>query len=410
MPSVQETHPHWQQKAVNVLWRREEMSEFDTGKDNWLREGWQRQVAPKLKTVHVRERENRESMRIATTTTSFPPHYFTQAEVIAAMKKYWDKGMENALMIERLFSRTGVEGRYFSRPLEEYYALDTWGKSNNVWIEVAMEVGEKAIDCVLQQAGVGRDQVGALFFVSVTGVSSPSVDARLVDKMGLNPHIRRNPIFGLGCVAGAAGLSRAADYVRAYPDQVAILLSVELCSLTWQREDVTVANLIGSGLFGDGCAAVLVAGSETKLKGPRIVASDSIFYPNTLDVMGWDISERGFNLVLSPDVPKVVSENLGKNVEAFLEKQNLKSSDIGRWIMHTGGPKVLEATASALGLEDGELEPSWEALRRVGNLSSASVLVVLDGIMKNNRPRPGTRSVLAAMGPGFCAEMLLLEW
>lgn len=326
------------------------------------------------------------------------------------MKKYWDKGMENALMIERLFSRTGVEGRYFSRPLEEYYALDTLGKSNNVWIEVATELGEKAIDCVLRQAGVGRDQVGALFFVSVTGISSPSVDARLVDKMGMNPHIRRNPIFGLGCVAGAAGLSRAADYVRAYPDQVAILLSVELCSVTWQREDVTVANLIGSGLFGDGCAAVLVAGSETKLKGPRIVASDSIFYPNTLDVMGWDISEKGFNLVLSPDVPKVVGENLGANVDAFLAKQNLNRSDIGRWIMHTGGPKVLEATASALGLQGGDLEPSWEALRRVGNLSSASVLVVLDGIMKNNRPSPGTLSVLAAMGPGFCAEMLLLEW
>lgn len=349
-------------------------------------------------------------MRIATTATAYPPHYFTQEEVVATLKKYWDKGMENAAVLERLFSRTGVDGRYFARPLEEYYALDTWGKTNNVWIEVALELGEKAIDCVLKQAGVARDQVGALFFVSVTGVASPSIDARLVNKMGLNPHIKRNPIFGLGCVAGAAGLARAADYVRAYPDQVAILLSVELCSLTWQREDVTVANLIGSGLFGDGAAAVLVAGAETNLRGPKIVASTSVFYPDTERVMGWDISEKGFNLVLSPDVPMVVRENLGGNVDAFLAGQGLKRSDIGTWIMHTGGPKVLDATAESLGLLNGELDGSWAALRRVGNLSSASVLVVLDDVMKHNRPPRGTRSILAAMGPGFCAEMLLLEW
>ena len=349
-------------------------------------------------------------MRIAATATAYPPHYFTQQEVVNGLLTYWDKGMENSAVIERLHSRTGVDGRYFCRPLVEYYGLDTWGKTNDVWIEVAMDLGEEAIDSVLKQAGVDRSQVGALFFVSVTGVSSPSVDARLVNRMGLNPQIKRNPIFGLGCVAGAAGLVRAADYVRAYPDQVAILLSVELCSLTWQRDDVSVANLIGSGLFGDGAAAVLVAGAETKLQGPKVAGNHAVFYPDTERVMGWDISERGFSLVLSPDVPKVVSENLGKNVDCFLAKNGLKRSDVGTWIMHTGGPKVLEATEAALDLRDGELSGSWEALRRVGNLSSASVLVVLDEVMKNNRPAPGTRSILAAMGPGFCSEMLLLEW
>ena len=349
-------------------------------------------------------------MRIASTATAFPPHYFTQEEVVSAMKQYWQEGKDHWPLLDRFFSRTGVDGRYFSRKLVEYYPLDTWGKLNDVWIEVAMELGEKAIDCVLKQAGVERDQVGAIFFVSVTGVSSPSVDARIVNKMGLNKHIKRNPIFGLGCVAGAAGLARAADYVRAYPDQYAVLLSVELCSLTWQRGDVTVANLIGAGLFGDGAAAVLIAGENTKPAGPKIVASRSFFFPETLDVMGWNVSEKGFTLVLSPDVPKVVSENLGVNVDQFLAEQGLTRTDIGTWIMHTGGPKVLEATGEALGLEDGELKGSWEALRKVGNLSSASVLVVLDEVMKNNRPTRGTRSVLAAMGPGFCAEMLLLEW
>jgi alkylresorcinol/alkylpyrone synthase len=349
-------------------------------------------------------------MRIASTSTAYPPHYYSQQEVVEELRTYWGKGLENAAVLERLHSRTGVDGRYFSRPLEDYRELDTWGKNNNVWIEVAEELGSKVIDCVLKQSGVARDQVGALYFVSVTGVASPSIDARLVNRMGLNRHVKRNPIFGLGCVAGAAGIARCADYVRAYPDQFAILLSVELCSLTWQRDNISVANLIGSGLFGDGAAAVLVAGEATNLRGPKIVASQSTFYPDTHYVMGWDISERGFDLVLSADVPKVVRENLGPDVDALLASQHLTRSDISSWIMHTGGPKVLEASAESLGLKDGELDVSWEALRRVGNLSSASVLVVLDEVMKHRRPKPGTRSILAAMGPGFCAEIVLLQW
>ena len=248
------------------------------------------------------------------------------------------------------------------------------------------------------------------FFVSVTGVSSPSIDARLVNKMKLNPNLKRNPIFGLGCVAGAAGLARAADYVRAFPDQIAILLSVELCSLTWQRGDTNPAALIASGLFGDGAVAVLIAGANVKLSGPNLVASTQVFYPDTQDVMGWKISEKGFQVILSPEVPNVVLNNLGKNVDEFLATRNLTRADIGSWIMHTGGPKVLEATAEALGLKNGELDVSWQALKRVGNLSSGSVLVVLDEVMKNRRPPPGTKSILAAMGPGFCAEMSLLEW
>ena len=349
-------------------------------------------------------------MRIANTATAFPQYYFTQREVVDALRNYWDKGEECAHIIERLHFRTGVEGRYYCRPLNEYQRLDTWGKMNDVWIEVAEQLGERAIDCVLKTAGVGRDQIGALFFVSVTGVSSPSIDARLVNKMKLNPNLKRNPIFGLGCVAGAAGLARAADYVRAYPDQIAVLLSVELCSLTWQRGDTNPAALIASGLFGDGAVAVLIAGANVKMSGPNLVASTQVFYPDTQDVMGWKVSEKGFQVILSPEVPNVVRDNLGKNVDAFLATRGLKRSDIGSWIMHTGGPKVLEATAEALGLKNGELDVSWQALKRVGNLSSGSVLVVLDEVMKNRRPAPGTKSLLAAMGPGFCAEMSLLEW
>ena len=304
-----------------------------------------------------------------------------------------------------------MAGRYFSLPLEQYPPLDTWGKTNNVWIETAERLGEQAIECVLNKAGVDRKQIGALYFVSVTGVSSPSVDARLVNRMRLSPQIKRNPIFGLGCVAGAAGLARAADYVRAYPDQVAVLLSVELCSLTWQRDDFTVANLIATGLFrrrsGGGAGGW---GPGQAVKGPKILGSACSFYPDTQDVMGWKISEKGFQVVLSPDVPTVVRENLGRDVDAFLAQHGMTRDQVDSWIMHPGGPKVLEAVADALGLHNGELELSWEALQRVGNLSSASVLVVLDEVMTHRRPKPGSRSMLAAMGPGFCSEMLLLEW
>jgi alkylresorcinol/alkylpyrone synthase len=218
------------------------------------------------------------------------------------------------------------------------------------------------------------------------------------------------PIFGLGCVAGAAGIARAADYVRAYPNQIAVLLSVELCSLTWQREDTSVANLISSGLFGDGAAAVVVAGSEVNLAGPTVVATRSSFYPNTEYVMGWDVSEKGFSIVLSPDVPLMVEQHLRPDVDAFLQEQGLRRGDIASWIVHTGGPKVLEAVASALALPEGALDASWESLRKVGNLSSASVLLVLEDFLTRRRGRPGSYSMLAAMGPGFCSELVLLRW
>src|SRR5271168_2108659 len=243
-------------------------------------------------------------MRIAATATAYPPYYFSQQEIVEAIKEYWGESFDKSSLLERLHSRTGVDSRYFSRPLNEYRGLDTWGKANDVWIEVSEELGEKAIDCALKYAGLSRDRINAIFFVSVTGVCSPSIDARLVNRMGLSRNIKRNPIFGLGCVAGAAGVARAADYVRAYPDQVAVLLSVELCSLTLQREDLSLANLVSSGLFGDGAAAVVVAGaavprSEAVRSGPEIIATGSVFYPGTEEVMGWDISEKGFRIVLS---------------------------------------------------------------------------------------------------------------
>jgi alkylresorcinol/alkylpyrone synthase len=349
-------------------------------------------------------------MRIVSAASAFPKHYYPQEVLVNAFRKHWGTKLDNPRMLEWLHDRVGVEGRYLAQPIETYETLSGWGEANNLWIEGAQELGEKAICRALSRAGLGREDLGALFFVSVTGIASPSIDARLVNRMGLSPNIRRVPIFGLGCVAGAAGISMAADYVRAYPRKAAVLLAVELCSLTIQRDDLSVANLISSGLFGDGAAAVIVAGSESDVPGPEIAATRSVFYPDTEEVMGWDISEKGFRIVLSPDVPDMVRRHLAEDVDAFLADHELERGDIGSWILHTGGPKVLEATQEALNLPAGALEVSWDCLRKTGNLSSGSVLVVLEKFMTERRPAPGTWSVLAAMGPGFCSELVLLRW
>jgi len=288
--------------------------------------------------------------------------------------------------------------------------MGAWGEVNDVWIEAGLELGEKALCHALVKAGLQPRDLSAIFVTSVTGIAAPSLDARLANRMGLSPNIKRVPIFGLGCVAGAAGIARAADYVRAFPDQAAALLSIELCSLTLQRDDLSMAHLISAMLFGDGAAATIVVGSEVESDGPEILATKSILYPNSERTMGWDISEKGFRIVLSPEVPDTVLRHLGEDVDAFLAEQGFSRSNIKSWVMHTGGPKVLEATATALGITEKDLAASWECLRKVGNLSSTSVLLVLEDVYSHRRPEPGSLSILAAMGPGFCSELVLLRW
>jgi alkylresorcinol/alkylpyrone synthase len=349
-------------------------------------------------------------MQIVSTASAFPKHYYSQDELLAELLRFWGDRIEDPKVVRRLHRHVGVDGRYLSIPKEEYLTMRTWGEANHHWIRTATELGEKAVAGALAEAGLHGQNLGAFFFTSVTGICSPSIDALLINKMNLCRNIRRVPIFGLGCVAGAAGISRAADYVKAYPDQIAVLLSVELCSLTIQRDDISMANMISAGLFGDGAAAVIVAGDECGLSGPKILAHRSVFYPNTEEMMGWDISEKGFRIVLSREVPNLVRDNLAHDMDEFLSTRGLTRNDIGSWALHTGGPKILEATAEALSLNNGELDVSWQCLRRTGNLSSASVLVVLDEVMKNRRPERGTLGILAAMGPGFCSEFVLLEW
>jgi alkylresorcinol/alkylpyrone synthase len=349
-------------------------------------------------------------MRIAAVGSALPPHYYDQDTLLEAFRRHWAERHHNLDRLEALHRNVLVGGRHLALPIEEYERLERWGQANDAWIRVAQEVGEQAIRDALQKSELDTGDIDSLMTVTVTGVATPSLDARLMNRLGLPPRVKRVPIFGLGCVAGTAGIARAADYVRAFPDQVAVLLSVELCSLTLQRQDLSIPNLIASGLFGDGAAAAVVVGNGRAAAGPEILDSRSIFYPDSEDVMGWEISEEGFRIVLSADVPEVVRRHLRHDVDAFLEDHGLGRNDIAVWVSHPGGPKVLEAMQEALELSDEALESAWRSLREVGNLSSTSVLLVLQDTMEQRAPDPGSYGMMLAMGPGFCSELVLLRW
>jgi alkylresorcinol/alkylpyrone synthase len=358
-------------------------------------------------------------MRIASVGTAFPQYHYSQAEITESLLGRMQDKLTLPGVMTRLHSNCGVESRHMMYPLETLGTLSGFGTSNDLWIKGALDLGQKAIQKALDYVGLQPADISAIFFTSVTGIACPSIDARLANLMGFPKSIKRTPIFGLGCVAGAAGISRAADYVKAYPKQYAILLSVELCSLTWQENDFSMANMVASGLFGDGAAAVVLAGEETALAKrprsvkepcPRVVDTRSTFYPDTEHLMGWNIDHNGFNIVLSADVPELVRTQFRGTVEEFLGDNGLEQSNICSYIMHSGGPKVLQAMETTLRLPDGALSASWNSLRRRGNLSSASVLTVMQDYLLNRPGSPGCYSMMGAMGPAFCSELLLLQW
>jgi alkylresorcinol/alkylpyrone synthase len=256
--------------------------------------------------------------------------------------------------------------------------------------------------------------VDVIMSTSVTGIAVPSLEARVAARVGFREDIKRVPLFGLGCVAGAAGIARLHDYLRGWPDHVGILLSVELCSLTIQRGDTSMANLVASGLFGDGAAAVVAVGAtradKLDVAGPRVLATRSHLYPGTEGVMGWNIGADGFGIVLTAEVPDLVHRYLGPDIRDLLAEHGLAVADVGAWVSHPGGPKIIEAIEGELGVGPRALEMTWLSLAEVGNLSSASVLHVLRDTLRDRPPPAGSPGVLMAMGPGFSSELVLLRW
>ena len=350
---------------------------------------------------------------IVATSIGFPPHYYTQEELLSVLRGIWADRHPNVGRLERIHRNMLIEGRHLALPLEEYRALSGFAANNTAWIENATDLGEAILCSLLDRARIGAAEISQLTFTTVTGIAVPSIDARLMNRIPFSRNLKRMPLFGLGCAGGAAGVARVADYLRGHPDEAAILLAIELCSLTMQVDDLSIANIISSGLFGDGAAAVLMVGDAHPLAQPgqpRVIDSRSVFFPDTEHVMGWDVRDSGFKMILSADVPELTQTSLRPAVETFLAEHRLSIRDIAYWIAHPGGPKVIEALETGLGLNGDTFRLSRESLASVGNISSVSVLLILDKVLSSSQPEPGAYGLMLALGPAFGAELVLLQW
>ncbi|MBV1946677.1 type III polyketide synthase [Streptomyces sp. BV129] len=350
--------------------------------------------------------------RIAALHGALAPHRYAQSEITDMVARACLPEGADRRLLDRLHRNAGVRSRHMTLPLDRYETLDGFGAANDIFIATATDLGTRVIREALRGAGLSAADVDLLVFTSVTGVAVPSVDARVAGRLGLRPDVRRLPLFGLGCAGGAAGLARMHDLLLGRPDQVAVLLSVELCSLTLQHGDASTANLVATGLFGDGATAVVACGAERagEFTGPTIVDARSRLYPDAGDALGWDIGDSGFKVVLDPGIPEVLRRHLADDVEEFLGDHGLKPQDVTAWVCHPGGPRILEAVTDALDLPADELTLSRRHLAEVGNLSSSSVLHVLRDTLSEHPPPPGTPGLLLAIGPGLACELVLLRW
>jgi len=340
---------------------------------------------------------------IASVAVEFPPHQIGQQEALSGLTGF------GGPQFDRFSASAGVQTRRISLPLPQYGELSGFTESNDIFIETALELGERALLAAFDAADVKAAEVDIVFSTTVTGLAVPTLEARLATRVGLRPDVKRVPLFGLGCVAGAAGVARMHDYLLAFPDHVSVMLAVELCSLTLQRDDYSIANLVAASLFGDGAGAVVAKGPARTPTGPRVLATRSRLYPDTEEVMGWNIGSSGFQVKLSTEVANVAEKYLGEDVRNFLQDHDLTPADISTWICHPGGPKVIDAVEHTLDLPADALDYTRNSLRDNGNLSSVSVLDVLRANMADPPP-PGSFGLMMAMGPAFCSELVLLGW
>ncbi|MEU9121147.1 type III polyketide synthase [Streptomyces sp. NPDC048506] len=353
--------------------------------------------------------------RVTAVETVMPPYRYPQEEITTALaRETLKESRAGTLMLHKIQANIGVRTRHLSLPLEEFAALcesDYFTRANRVWLETALELGEQALTQALRAAGVQPDEVDAVVSTTVTGLAVPSLEARLVHRIGLRKDVKRIPLFGNACAGGAAGLARLHDYLRAYPDQVAVLLAVELGSLGYLRKDGSMSNIIAASIFGDGVAAVVAVGGnrDEGATGPHMVDAESFLLPDSEDIVAVEIGTHGFKAVLSPEIPTLTEEHLPKVVQELLGRHGLTADQVASWVVHGAGPKVFTAVERAFGLPPQMLEHTRRSLAERGNLASVSVLDVLQMTMQTPPP-PGAPGLVIAMGPGFAIELVLVRW
>ena len=348
-------------------------------------------------------------MEILSVRGVLPEHTYAQEEITDAFAEVIADGGLDESLLRRFHANAGVRQRSLVLPLEAYGELDGFTQANDLFISNAVELGARAVVDALKAAGLTPTDVDLIVSATVTGLAIPTLEARIATLIGLRPDVKRVPLVGLGCVAGAAGIARLHDYLLGHPDDVAVLVAVELCSLTVQRDDVSMPNLVASGLFGDGAAAVVARGGTGRGGAAEVLQTRSRLYPDSERTMGFDVTGTGLRIVLDAQVPAVVNRYIREDVDAFLADHGLTRRDIEWWVCHPGGPKVIEALEDALEIPRTAVQLTWDSLARIGNLSSASVLHVLEDTLRDRPPRPGSYGIVLAMGPGFCSELVLLR-
>ncbi|HET7615662.1 MAG TPA: 3-oxoacyl-[acyl-carrier-protein] synthase III C-terminal domain-containing protein [Bacillales bacterium] len=350
-----------------------------------------------------------------------PPHRVSQDDALQFAKDFFQYDFPDIDRLLRVFHNAEIESRYFSAPLDWFKTKHSLKEKNDLYIKFAVELGVRAIQNCLNgseylRKDVALEDISAVFFVSTTGFSTPSIEAKLMNELPFTPHTKRIPIWGLGCAGGASGLSRAHDYCKAFPEENVLVVSVELCSLTFQPSDVSKSNLIGTSLFADGAACVLMAGDESPLLSqsalasrPSVRGTQSTLMPDSEEVMGWDIRNEGLYVIFSKSIPGIVEKWLKPNVDEFLFTHDLGRENLSHFVAHPGGKKVLTAYEKSLELKEGMTDSSANILRTYGNMSSPTVLFVLEEHLRKPVPA-GDYGLAAALGPGFSSELLLLEW
>lgn len=345
---------------------------------------------------------------IASVATALPPYTLTREEVKRYMRAVFPLDERRLKALFAVVDNGRIEKRHCIFPVDYFVEPRPLSRITEEYREHAVRLGREAACAALTRAGLAPSDIDLFITVSCTGVMIPSVDAHLINDLGFRANVRRLPITELGCAAGAAALAHAWQFLRAFPEGRVLVLAIEIPTLTFQRNDLTQANLISCSLFGDGAAAVVVQG--TAGRGPRIRAAETFLFPESLDAMGFDLRETGFHIVLAREVPELIRSRIAELVDGFLGRNGLRRGDIGAWVLHPGGQKLLSFVEQELGLAPDQAQPSWDVLRECGNLSSASVLFVLDRWLRERKVPAGSYGLLAGFGPGFSAELVLLEW